>query len=79
LQLMFLLSPILYKRDFLGSHSWVADFNPLYRVLSVLRHALIHGELKVGQTVVILIANLLGAYCAIGLLQRQRQQLPFWV
>jgi lipopolysaccharide transport system permease protein len=79
LQLMFLLTPILYRRETLGSLGWTADFNPLYRVLSNLRHALIQGEFKIGQVSLILLLNLMGILCSVWLLERQRRQLPFLV
>lgn len=79
LQLMFLLSPILYEKEALGGLSWTADFNPLYRVLSNLRHALIQGELKLGQTLFILFLNLIGTLTSVWLLERQRRELPFLV
>ncbi len=79
LQLMFLLTPIIYKRETLGALGWTADFNPLYRVLSNLRHALIQGEFKAAQVLPFLLFNLLGVFCSVWLLERQRRELPFLV
>lgn len=79
LQLMFLLSPILYRKEALGTLSWTADFNPLYQVLSNLRHALIHGEIKLEHVLPLLLINLMGVACSVGLLERQRRRLPFLV
>ena len=79
LQLMFLLSPILYQREALGDLGWTADLNPLYRVLSNLRHALIQGELKPAQVLILLLANVLGCVGSVALLERQRRHLPFLV
>jgi lipopolysaccharide transport system permease protein len=79
LQLMFLLTPILYKKETLGSLSWTADFNPLYRVLSSLRHAMMQGDVKFEQVLPMLIINLLGVYTSAWLLQRQIHKLPFIV
>ena len=79
LQLMFLLSPILYEKEALGAMSWTADYNPLYRILSGLRHALIHGDPRIGQTVLIMILNLAGIYASTTLLERKRKTLPFLV
>jgi lipopolysaccharide transport system permease protein len=78
-QLVFLLSPILYEKSNLGNLSWIADVNPFYRVLSPLRHALLHGELKVGQSLGLLFVNILGIYGAVWLLERRRAALPFLV
>ena len=79
LQLMFLLTPILYKKETLGHLGWAADINPLYRVLSNLRHALIAGEIKLEQSFILLLLNLLGIFFSVLLLQRQRCKLPFLV
>jgi lipopolysaccharide transport system permease protein len=78
-QLIFLLSPILYEKSSLGRLSWIADVNPFYRVLSPLRHALLQGELKVVQSLVLLVVNILGVYGAIWLLEKRRPALPFLV
>lgn len=79
LQLMFLLTPILYKKKALGELSWTADLNPLYAVLSNLRHALISGELEVTRSLLILALNALGVLASITVLEKQRKQLPFLV
>lgn len=79
LQLMFLLTPILYRKETLGSLSWTADINPLYRVLSSLRHAMMQGDVKFEQVLPMLIINLLGVYTSAWLLQRQIHKLPFIV
>lgn len=78
-QLVFLLSPILYERKNLGHWAWTADFNPFYRFLSPLRHALINGELKVEHDLSLLAVNLVGIWIALMLLERQRRHLPFLV
>lgn len=79
LQLLFLLSPILYKRETLGSIEWIASFNPLFLVLDGIRHALIHGELKLGETFAILVINILGFFVTVELLERRRSILPFLI
>jgi lipopolysaccharide transport system permease protein len=79
LQLMFLLTPILYMKETLGSLSWTADINPLYRVLSSLRHAAIKGEVHFQETLAMLLINLLGVYISTWLLQRHKHKLPFLV
>jgi len=79
LQLVFLLSPILYEKKNLGSLSWTADLNPLYRVLSPLRHSLIEGSMIGWQDAVLLLANLVGIGCAAWLINRERPWLPFLI
>lgn len=79
LQLVFLLSPILYEKKNLGAFSWTADINPLYRVLSPLRHCLIHGSLLGWQDGALLLGNLFGIWVAAWLLNRERRYLPFLI
>lgn len=79
LQLVFLLSPILYEKKNLGALSWTADLNPLYRVLSPLRHSLINGSMLGWQDAVLLVANLAGVWFATWLINRERRYLPFLI
>jgi len=79
LQLMFLMSPILYQKEALGSLGWTADLNPLYLLLSNLRHSLIHGELRLGMALIILCCNVIGLFFSVWCLQNQRRHLPFIV
>lgn len=79
LQLMFLLTPILYRKETLGALSWTAEINPLYRILNSLRLAVIEGDVKLQQTIPILLVNLLGVYMSTWLLQRYKHKLPFLV
>lgn len=78
-QLLFLLSPILYKKEALGALSWTADFNPLYRVASNLRNALIEGQVKLGEALPLFLLNIVGMWLSVWLLERQRRVLPFLV
>ena len=79
LQLMFLLSPILYEKKNLGAVAWTASLNPFYRVLAPVRHTLIAGEVQWGVGLILLAANLLGLWMAIRLLNSQRGNIPFLI
>ena len=79
LQLIFLLSPILYKKDSLGPLEWAADLNPFYRVLGAVRHSLIHGQVQWQLGAVMLLINGLGIWLAVHLLNKERANLPFLV
>ena len=79
LQLMFLLSPILYEKKNLGAVAWTASVNPLYRVLAPVRHTLIAGDVQWGVGLCLLVANALGLWMAIRLLNSQRHKIPFLI
>ena len=77
MQLVFLLSPILYHKKNLGHLGWTADFNPFYLLLGPLRHALIRGESSITQSIGVLLINAIGIIFAVWTLGRQRKNLPF--
>ena len=79
LQLVFLLSPILYKKDNLGPLAWTANVNPLYRILSPIRHSLMTGQVQWSSDLLLLGLNVLGIWIAIRLLNRERPNIPFLI
>lgn len=78
-QFLFVLSPILYAKESLGPFAWTAEVNPLYRVLSDLRHALTEGDFGLHHVLSLLLVNFIGIILSIALLERQRKDWPFLV
>lgn len=78
LQLLFLLSPILYKRDGLGSLTFLADMNPLYRILHSVRAAIIEGKVSYLNESTSFIVIILGCILLMRLLKSIRYKLPLW-
>lgn len=76
-QLMFLLSPILYKKESLGAISWTATLNPIFRILSSFRDAIITGDANLTYSSFLLISNCLGVLLSVRLLENKRKSLPF--
>ena len=79
LQLVFLLSPILYSKENLGAMSWTANLNPLYRVLSPVRHSLMEGDVQWSIGFLMLAVNFVGLLIAVRWLNRERPNIPFLV
>ena len=79
LQLVFLLSPILYKKDNLGSLVWTANLNPLYRILDQVRHSLMANELNIPLAVLLFASNIFCIWLALSLLNRESRNLPFLI
>tara|TARA_Y100001968_G_scaffold150128_1_gene137347 strand:- start:396 stop:1202 length:807 start_codon:yes stop_codon:yes gene_type:complete len=79
LQLIFLLSPILYVKDNLGALVWTANINPLYRILSQVRNAMMTGSLNWSTGFMILSFNLILIWLALKLLNRESSNLPFLI
>ena len=79
LQLSFLLSPILYQKEALGSYSWIATYNPLYIILASLRDSLISGSAPISINISILAVNMLGIVASIHLLNKERRNLAIFL
>ena len=79
MQLVFLLSPILYRKENLGQSVWIANFNPFYRVLSPIRHTLMTGQLQWGVGLALLLINVVGVWYAVRRLNHERPNLPFLI
>ena len=77
-QLTFLLSPILYKKEALGHLGWLAEWNPLYAVIARVRSAAF-GEFDIVHDVILLCFNLAGCCLAMIWLDNARKRLPFLV
>ncbi len=79
MQLTFLLSPILYRKEGLGKMALIADLNPFYRILAPVRTALIDGDVYVRAELITLVVNVLLIWIACYWLKRIRYNMPFWV
>lgn len=79
MQLGFFMTPILWKADMLGESHWVADINPLYHFIQVVRGPLM-GEVPGRLTYMMVGASIVIAYAvALPVLARNRHKISFWV
>ena len=77
LQLVFLLSPILYDKAALGTFKWTAQINPIYQFVSCIRNGLISGTNSGIQLGILAIVNLVGLCYSLWVLNKTRSRLPF--
>jgi lipopolysaccharide transport system permease protein len=79
LQLMFFVTPIMWKREALSAeHQWIADWNPLLLVLDAIRGPLL-GRLLEPQQYLLLVGEIIVATVVGGLaFARYKKQLPYW-
>ena len=77
LQLLFLTSPILYRKESLGEIAWITNFNFLYQILDQLRLSIIDGFLSYQVSFLILSFNFIGLLISILLLNSESKRLPF--
>ena len=77
LQLVFLTSPILYRKESLGSLGWITNLNFVYQVLDPLRESIINGTINYQNSFLLLIFNFIGLFLTIRLLNIESRRLPF--
>ena len=77
LQLCFLTSPILYRKESLGPLSWITNLNFIYQILDSLRRSIIEGYVNYQNSLLISLFNLIGLTFTIHLLYREGKRLPF--
>jgi len=77
LQLVFLTSPILYRKESLGSITWITNFNFIYQILDPLRESIIEGYVDYKISILILAFNIIGLLFTILVLNHESKRLPF--
>ena len=77
--LLFLLSPILYAKKNLGSVGFIADFNPIYQVLRLLRNSIIYGQPYLKLGVLVLVGNLLMLFLSIYVYTKMEKKVIFYL
>ncbi len=77
LQLVFLTSPILYRKETLGDLSWIANINFIYKILDPFRTSVIYGYINYTESIFILSINLIGLFVSLFILNLELRKLPF--
>ena len=77
LQLVFLISPILYMKESLGSLGWITNLNFIYQILDPIRLSIISGTINYQNSFLLLIFNCVGLFLTIKLLDLESRRLPF--
>jgi lipopolysaccharide transport system permease protein len=78
-QVAFFFTPIMWTPDLLKDRAWIADFNPLYHLIELVRAPLL-GQIPAGISWLWAIGTvLLGFACAQALLKAKRHKLTYWL
>ena len=79
LQLIFLISPILYRKENLGDLNWITNINFIYILIDSLRSSLTMSIINYDTQFIILIINILGFLFSLLVLNSQAKKIPFLV
>ena len=77
--LLFLLSPILYNQKNLGKLELIADLNPVYQVLKLLRDSIIYGNQSFMIGVVIFFINILLLFVTLKIYLNQKNKIVYYL
>ena len=79
MQLIFLISPILYKKENLGDLNWITNINFIYILIDSLRSCLIDSNINYQTQFILFNLNILGFLFSITILNLQTKKIPFLV
>ncbi len=74
-----IISPIAWDRDFLKSHHWIADLNPVYHFVEIFRGPLLGKPIAVESWLVVIAINLGGLALAMMVFAKSRTKLAMWI
>ena len=79
IQVMFFLTPVMWRPELLGRHAWAASWNPLHHLLEIVRGPLVDGRAAGISWAVVLGMALVGFALVVPLFARYRWRIAYWV
>jgi ABC-type polysaccharide/polyol phosphate export permease len=78
-QVAFFMTPVLWRREMLGRHTWAADVNPLHHFIEVVRAPLLGQAPGALSWSVVLGVTVLGFVFTLAVFARYRARIPYWL
>lgn len=78
-QVAFFFTPVMWMPEILEDRAWVANYNPLYHLIEIVRAPLLGRPLHVESWVWALGFLVLGFIFAQYLMRRARNRVPYWL
>lgn len=78
-QILFFVTPVLWRTSLLKNHMWIANWNPAYHFIELIRRPL-QGQLPSLYSVIFVgVFTVVGWVLALLLFQRFRSRIAYWV
>ncbi len=75
----FFLTPVMWRKEQLGQHTWAAEINPIYHFMEVVRAPLL-GQLPAPLSwPVVCLVTVVGFAGTVALFARYRSRIAYWV
>lgn len=78
-QVMFFLTPVVWRPESLGRLRWASDLNPLHHMLQIMRAPLMGMAFPLLSWVAVGLITLLGFVLALAMFARYRARIAYWV
>jgi ABC-2 type transport system permease protein len=79
LQVLFFITPIIWRRDMLPGRAIILDLNPFYHLIEILRTPLIGQVPALEHWLVVIGLAVVGWLVALGLFSAYRWRIAYWV
>ena len=77
-QLLFFITPIFWRPAMLTAHPWIADWNPIFHFVELVRAPILGGPIPVDSWLIALTLTVLTWVIAFGLFARFRARIAYW-
>jgi lipopolysaccharide transport system permease protein len=78
-QIVFFVTPIMWKPELLRNRTYIADFNPFYHLLEIVRAPLLGGAPLAKSYIAVLLITLVNAVIVGAFFARFRSRISYWV
>ncbi len=78
-QIVFFVTPIMWKPELLRGHAYIADFNPFYHLLEIVRAPLLGSLPSAKSYAAVLLITLVNAVIVGAFFARFRSRISYWV
>lgn len=79
MQVLFFLTPVMWRADMLGDKRAVADWNLFYHLIEIVREPLLGGLPDTSSWLIAACSVLVGSCLALTLFSRYRARISYWV
>jgi ABC-type polysaccharide/polyol phosphate export permease len=77
-QLLFFVTPIFWRPDMLADHRWVAQWNPVFHLIEIVRAPILGDAVPVESWCIALGVTVLGWLFAFAAFARYRARIAYW-
>lgn len=78
-QILFFVTPVMWRPESLGAHAWISTLNPLTQFFDLLRDPLLGKTPPLYSWIFVLAVTILGWIGTIYLFSRYRARVAYWV